>query len=507
VVLLALAVRIPHLSHAPHFDEMYHALAARGWLETGSFALGDGLYERAWIFTLSVAASIAVFGDSLAAARIPALVFGTIWVLGVYLWTRRHAGPLAGFLAGVFFALDPGAINLSQLVRFYTLHGLVFWLLAISVFALTERRFDRRSVFLVIAAGVTGSMALHLQETTMIGAAALGVWLLVRCGPHWARRSRTESLARWVVGGFVGTVIVAVAVLVLSGTASELMNRYRTSALWAAKQRDNVKWYHDWLNGRFQAFWALFPLGALVAIRRSGAPAAFMATLFGVAFLLHSGAGQKAERYLYYAMPGFFVLWGIALSVLLPRVVALAGDALRSVVSNARLRVAAGLGVTVAALFFAVYATPVNYTIRTMLVPQAGYRPYAEPNWPAATDVLGPVADSVEVVVSASLPKALYFFGRADVALGVTELAELSSGDEKPREFTVDPRTGRPSISEPSSIACLMGNRESGLVVVERQQWARDCCVTPAVARLLEKRMREIELPRKWELRAFRWGP
>lgn len=486
---------------------MYHALAAQGWLETGTFALGDGIYDRARMFTLSVAASIAMFGDSLATARIPALIFGTLWVFSVYIWTRRHAGPLAGFLAGVSFALAPGAINLSQLIRFYTLHGLFFWLFAISVFALTERHFDRRSALLAMAAAVTGYMALELQKTTMIGAVAVGVWLVARHGPRWVRRARTESLARWVVGVTVGLGIVAAAGLVLSGTASDLYTEYRSSALWAAGKRDDVTWYHDFLNRRFGALWALFPLAVLVAVRRVGVAAAFVATLFGVAFVLHSGAGMKAERYLYYAMPGFFVVWSMALSVLLPRLLALARDAVQSIVSGVRLRTAAGVGITLLVLLFAFYATPVNYTIRTMLVPQDGYRPYSEPNWPAATEVLTPVADTVDVVVSASLPKALYFFGRADVALGVTELAELTPGDAKPPEFTVDPRTGRPSISEASSVKKLMADNASGLVVVEDQQWSRDCCVTPAVAQLLEKRLQEIELPRDWDLRAFRWAP
>ncbi|MDX1600776.1 MAG: glycosyltransferase family 39 protein [Anaerolineales bacterium] len=498
---------MPHLSHPPHFDEMYHALAAQGWLETGAFTLGNGIYDRAWMFTLSVAASIAMFGDSLAAARIPALAFGTLWVLGVYLWTRRHAGPLAGFLAGSCFALAPGAINLSQLVRFYTMHGLLFWLFAISVFAVTERRFDRRSGLLAIVAAATGYLALALQDTTMIGVTAIGIWLGIRHGPQWVRRARTESLAQWVVGVSLVLGIAAVAAFVLSGSASDLYIEYRSSALWAAGKRDDVTWYHDHFNRRFGAFWALFPLAVLVAIKRAGAASTFMTTLFGVAFVLHSGAGMKAERYLYYAMPAFFVLWSIALSVLLPRIFALNMGVVRSILSDLRLRAAASIGITVLMLLFATYATPVNYTIRAMLVPQHGYRPYSQPNWPAATEVLSPIADTVAVVVSASLPKALYFFGRADVALGVTELTELTPGDSKPPDFTIDPRTGRPSISQPSSIRRLMADHASGLVVVEDQQWSRDCCVTPAVAHLLETCLQEIEMPREWQLRAFRWAP
>src|SRR5687768_11904941 len=80
--LLALGVRLVHIdSIPPDFDEIYHLLAARGWLAEGVFRVGDGIYDRAAPFTLVVAGSIRAFGESFAAARLPAAIAGTLWVL------------------------------------------------------------------------------------------------------------------------------------------------------------------------------------------------------------------------------------------------------------------------------------------------------------------------------------------------------------------------------------------------------------------------------------------
>ena len=37
--LVALLIAAARIGHQPEFDELYHILAARGWLETGRFAI------------------------------------------------------------------------------------------------------------------------------------------------------------------------------------------------------------------------------------------------------------------------------------------------------------------------------------------------------------------------------------------------------------------------------------------------------------------------------------
>ena len=142
---IALAVRLPHLGSAtPTYDEFYHLLAARGWLASGSFHIGDGYYDRALLYTRIVAESLRAFGDTMVAGRIPAVLAGTLWAVAVFAWTKRKGGAVAAWFAGMLLAVDPGAIHLSQWVRFYTLHGLLVWIGAICVYALVTEPFRLR---------------------------------------------------------------------------------------------------------------------------------------------------------------------------------------------------------------------------------------------------------------------------------------------------------------------------------------------------------------------------
>jgi hypothetical protein len=48
-------IRIPGLEDFPRNDELYTVLAARGWLSDGVPRIGDGVYDRAPLFTLTTA--------------------------------------------------------------------------------------------------------------------------------------------------------------------------------------------------------------------------------------------------------------------------------------------------------------------------------------------------------------------------------------------------------------------------------------------------------------------
>jgi hypothetical protein len=72
--------------------------------------------------------------------------------------------------------VTPHAIELSQLSRFYTLHGLLFWLGATGWFALlTQQRTVWTSVSVAGLTLLSLGMAVHLQYTTYIGLAGLAV--------------------------------------------------------------------------------------------------------------------------------------------------------------------------------------------------------------------------------------------------------------------------------------------------------------------------------------------
>src|SRR5690606_13006916 len=123
VTLLAVATR-NMIDHVPLYDELLHVLAARGVLETGEPVIGDGAYRRSELFTRVVALSFARLGQSLVAARVPALLAAATLVALVGAWVARRIGLFAGIAAAAILASAPETIQLSVLARFYTLHAL-----------------------------------------------------------------------------------------------------------------------------------------------------------------------------------------------------------------------------------------------------------------------------------------------------------------------------------------------------------------------------------------------
>ncbi|HXE56443.1 MAG TPA: glycosyltransferase family 39 protein [Gemmatimonadales bacterium] len=502
IILLALSVRLAHLDHPPHFDELYHALAARSWVADGSLRIADGTYTRASLFTVLIGAFYRLLGDSLVVARLPSVLAGTAWVGAIFVWTRREIGRGAAWGAALLFAIDPGAVNLSQQARFYALHGLLFWLGAAAVYAAVTRPGGRRAWARWPVAALLLGVALHLQQTTLIGLAALGSWvaaaLVLRLPPP--RRLRRSAAA-------LGAGMVALAALAQTETGRELWRLYRYTALWASAQESNVRWYADWLMARYPVLWALLPMAALTALARRRAPAAFCLTVFTLALLLHSFAGFKQERFIYYALPFFFVVWGIALAALAPGFVRLARRLAGRPPSHAdpashpagRVMV---VGLVAGCVGFAAYANSAVVLGVRMVFPEPGRRPYQEADWGAAAPRLAALADSVEVVVTSAGPKAQYFVGRFDYGLSATELMDY--GRDTP-EFVRDPRTGRPLISQVGSIERVMSCHATGLAIVEQLHWGRRWSVPPDVAEYVAAHADSVALPPAWGLLVYRW--
>jgi uncharacterized membrane protein len=111
--------------------------------------------------------------------------------------------PDRGLGAALLFCIDPGAIWLSRVVRFYTLHGLVFLGVAIGVYHLATRA-ELRPRSAVVGLGVVAAFALayHLQVTTVVGAMALAVWLIVDLTPRAIRiiRQGSKEHLTWTLG-------------------------------------------------------------------------------------------------------------------------------------------------------------------------------------------------------------------------------------------------------------------------------------------------------------------
>jgi len=508
VGLLALGLRLMQLGAIPpDFDEFYHILAARSWLAEGALGVADGTYDRAAAFTILVAGSMRAFGDGFAATRLPAALAGALWVVAVFAWTRKRAGGTAAWVAGLLFALDPGAIHLSQIVRFYTLQGLCVWIGLTTIYALVEDRPPKRKALVLTAvAAVVWAFALHLQITSVVALLAAGLWAAWRVGPRLHQVTPPRLRTRWTAGLLVALLAAAIVAILSSDLLVELWRMYSQGPVWSTYRAEASRFYLRWFSTRYVVLWALFPVAAVLALTRFRAMAGFAITIFGIALLVQSLGAAKSERYLYYAMPFFFVVWGLAITRIAAGFRALVDEslvALPLLQSRPRARAAATwLALTGLLLFAYRYNDAAAMTAR-MLVARGNERPYSQADWAAAAPTLRALRDSADVVVSSALLKTLYYLGEGQVGLSRTELADY---DLKGRQFSVDPRTGRPMISERDALARVMACYRRGLLIIEKDHWRRPDVVPGAVADYVVAHAEEVPVTPEWRIKAFRWN-
>jgi len=186
LLLVSLLLFSFNLERPPHPDELYHILAARGILESGEPRIAEGLYVRGYPFTWIVAQSFALFGESLASARLPSVVATALLVAVLFLWLWREAGPAAAWIGAGLYAISPFAVQIAQFARFYAIQSLFFLIGSLLVYELLFRPRSRsRRLLLGLVAAAGFAFAAELQPTTLMGIAAVAAWALPIAGWRW----------------------------------------------------------------------------------------------------------------------------------------------------------------------------------------------------------------------------------------------------------------------------------------------------------------------------------
>ncbi len=512
LLLLSVWVRAINLDRLPVTDELYTLLAAQGWLHYGAPRIGDGVYERAQAYTLLLAGWLAAIGDNMVSARALSLLFGSCLVVAVFLWTRRVAGHLAAWITGVFLALAPLSVDVSQFARFYTLHALVFWLSVTGAYALVRRRHPPGKRMLVALVTVVGFLfALHLQFLTMIGLAGLGVWLVLAVGIPWlsAQDTRRRHTALAVVGGLV---LLAGVAFLLSGEAEALLKNYRWAPLWNRAHRNEFWYYHIYFVQRWPTLWSLTPLAILLALVHRPRPAVLCMCVFVVSFVLLSFGGMKDPRYMFFPLPFLFVLWGIALAkavdVLYPWLVDATDRVLRRLAPHLAGRavriglIGAGVAFLVASNGGAIKAL-LSLGGTRLIAAEGGVEVNADAgraDWAAVRDNLTPLLDTASIILTARDVQFLHYLGDYDIALNSNRLTEIPGG-----EFDLDPRTGQVVIGTANAIGRIIACFPSGLIVTDAGSWRSAVGIKDAVADRIEAETMEVALPPEAHVLAFRW--
>ena len=505
----AVAVRLIDVGRSPNRDELFHVLAAQSLLADGDLIIdGEVPYVRAWPFTYMLAGMFRLFGESLVVARLPGVLAGALLVALVFFWVRSTAGRLAAWVTALLLCFDPWAIFTSQLGRFYSLHALLFFVGAIGVYRAATAGSDRRKLLRWgLLAFVTLGLAFSLQITTVFGVAGLLLWLGVTKVAPFTRRAWHGAPPRFVAGA---AAVAAIALaLAGSGLLESFWSAYNSSDDWAVIRATDLFYYHKRLVSQYATLWSLFPILLVVAFARNASVTGFSAVLLVTVLFLASGGAMKADRYIFFTIPFFFTIAGIAIGTAIPWFRRQIAEILRRwrrlaerpVVLGALAN--AGLVLT---LLFAVGSNRASVTTARFLTSQhvtEGGAYGQQPNWIAATSVLRSLADSSDVVIGSWPLATWYYLKRLDVSLLAPE---LTTGEGRLPEFAIPEwYLPRPTISEPESLSRIVDCTGSGLVIIEDGHWRTPWVVNDALADYTESYLDRIAVPEEWKLLVFRW--
>jgi len=510
ILLTSLLLFSLNLERPPHPDELYHILAARGLLEVGEPRIAEGLYIRAYPFTWIVAQSFALFGESLTSARLPSVVATALLVAVLFLWLWREAGPVAAWLGAGLYATSPFAVQIAQFSRFYAIQSLFFLIGGLLVYELLFRPGSwGRKLLLGFAAAASFAFAAELQPTTLMGIAAVAAWALPIAGWRWLQGGGL-SAGRQRVLLVVGIVLVALVGLGLaweSGVLARAWHMYRSTPLFNAANRNQFWFYHARYILFYPTLWTAVGVLAVAGLAFFPRPGWFALVLFAVAFLLNSFAGPKSLRYIAYAQPFMFVIWGLGLVAIWPW--------LRSGIAKLRDRLVQLLGAWFShprqlahsliglALGFLVLANPFWLRTATVIadIPVPPEKPQAD--WRKAKAALLPWLERAAVVVDTEELGPLYFLGRHDILYSPSKFGELPPG--RRRDFGRDVRTGRPVIGSLEALERVFRCYRSGLFLAPEAHRGVPYLLNADLQALLARYAEPIELPADAHVLAYAW--
>jgi hypothetical protein len=515
LTLLALSVRLPLISQGPMMDELYHLFAAKSWLADGELTIADGIYTRAAGYTKLIAYGFGLFGEHIEVLRMVGVTAAVLTLIILFFWTRSQAGFVAAWAAALMFCLWPDGIDISVTNRFYAPHGMLFLLGALGVYFIVRNWdwWERTTLILTgIGSALMFGLAFSLQDTTLIGIAALGFWVCLVVGVPWL--ARLDPGRRWLA--LVGAFLLGVAflvLLVLTGIGAGLLDSFRWTPAWAASSKNQFWFYHALLTLYYPTLWSLTGLAAIIAMAYRPMLIGFCLAIFIPAFLLHSLGGMKHLRYLYYFMPFLFVIWGVAIAALVERFwpyLKEATDKTLDILAPNLPKRPLRNGLIGAALVFTFFANAASIKTIAMLAGVTIPPMTKEPEWDVASDALQPWLDDNAVLLTTSEMETLYAFDRYDILISNSRMTELKRNNGghltgEIGEFSLDWRTGRPVVSEPSSVELVMSCFERGVIVSNVYRWRFEPQLGDDIADLIEAKAIKVDLPPSSRITAYRW--
>jgi len=403
-------------------DELNHHFTAKSIGAGHGPRLPSGeTYSRGLPISRAVAFTQQHVRDPELAVRLPSAVFGVInlVLIGVVAWVL--AGPWAAVWATVLMAIYPEAVEQSRAGRFYT-YQLNLGLIALAAgwFATRSRgdgatdiarQLTTRWTWMILA-GASLFFAYRTQPTTLPVVLALLAWIAILAVGDWRRDGRL-ALRRSVPVQAMTLAAIVVIVLLLAGYLEPVLtqwwSRARSAATWVGTESTSRKFYLGKLTDRIPWVMSLFPLFALIALRRAPRLTLYLLTWFAVPLLIHSLLlAWKGERYFLLPLPALFIVAGMGASHALGVFV----RSTRDVLAERRVPFAAtiGYGLAAAAALWAILTLPGFAQTRHFRTESPDSTP-----WRISSDILQQTPGVAGIPWGSMDPLvSLHFWGRVD---------------------------------------------------------------------------------------------
>ena len=496
VLLAAVFFRTGLLMLPAEFDELYHLLAARSWMETGQPEILDGEYSRAWIYTAAVAWLFEATGsDTLFTGRLLSVALCALVPVALLIWGTRVGGLGVGLVAALFAIFWPRGMLDGQLLRFYSAHALFFTLGALFFYMIFEDREDRdgreggRGIYAVLAIACW-ALAFHFQLATIFGVMAALIWLalvmIYERAPSWSSRGL-------VVLGLLALGAAGLGGLYVTGILEEAWAMYRWTPQHNAEMASYYGFYFNQLERYHGYLWYATPLLALLALAVRPKLALFALILFFVPFLAHSFGGMKALRYISYATPFLFILWAVAIVNGISALVVLVS----------RQPAGADLRVPTAAAVLVVMALVVGFTgfVARGFELLRGQGVMDRGDWSTLTDLVDDWPEPAFIATTRELHYLTYGPGEIDVILSSSRVSELSP----PEDFNTDPRLGLPAVGSEAAFEAILACHRDGLLVANAE-WTEEMPWAAEIAAIFNEAGLEAETVGEGPMVAWRWS-
>lgn len=309
ITVIAFWLRANHLGLVNLYnDEYYQFETAVGYLKTRQWARYDfytgtvgAAYMRALPYTLQIAASMKLFGISERAARLPAVLWGTLLIpLTILLVWRLTRRPQLAYATGLILTFDDFMIGLSRYVRMYMMLAVCCLVIAAAVYAFAEARTRWRWWWFGLA-GLAAAMAFSIfKELTLALFGAISVYVVVRALVYFIqRRPRDRS---WAVLG-VGTLALGLAAVIFEIVG---YNVYPADAIIIRIEPHWTYLQQLYWNWRVPAVgFGLFAIGGLSQWRQRRSFVAYcvVLSLVVIGYFIFLSHRWDAQRYISFMIP------------------------------------------------------------------------------------------------------------------------------------------------------------------------------------------------------------